>query len=386
MSGAVDYKVCSRCIYDERVSRISFDEEGICNYCKSSDAIKEQYGTGSAKGDASLQLLVEQIKKEGKNKQYDCVVGVSGGTDSSYTLAKAIEWGLRPLAVHFDNTWNTAIATENIRKMTMALGVDLDTYVVDNKEMDDLTRAFFFSGVPELDCPTDIALAEVLYRSAAKFNIKYILEGHSFITEGISPMGTNYFDGKYIEDIYQKFGSGQRLKTFPNLSFFSFIKWIALKRIKKIRPLWYISYSKEEAREFLQKRFGWQYYGGHHLENRLSAFTYSVFKPQKFGLDDRNWSLAAAARNGLIPRETALATYRQPISGTEELQEYFLKRMKLSAEAYLSAMQGEKKNYKQFKTYKKRFERLRPFFYLLLKAQLIPLSFYIKYTSKTEGA
>ena len=124
MSGAVDYKVCSRCIYDERVSRISFDEEGICNYCKSSDAIKEQYGTGSAKGDASLQLLVEQIKKEGKNKQYDCVVGVSGGTDSSYTLAKAIEWGLRPLAVHFDNTWNTAIATENIRKMTMALGVD----------------------------------------------------------------------------------------------------------------------------------------------------------------------------------------------------------------------------------------------------------------------
>ena len=386
MSGAVDYKVCSRCIYDERVSRISFDEEGICNYCKSSDAIKEQYGTGSPKGDASLQLLVEQIKKEGKNKQYDCVVGVSGGTDSSYTLAKAIEWGLRPLAVHFDNTWNTAIATENIRKMTMALGVDLDTYVVDNKEMDDLTRAFFFSGVPELDCPTDIALAEVLYRSAAKFNIKYILEGHSFITEGISPMGTNYFDGKYIEDIYQKFGSGQRLKTFPNLSFLSFIKWIALKRIKKIRPLWYISYSKEEAREFLQKKFGWQYYGGHHLENRLSAFTYSVFKPQKFALDDRNWSLAAAARNGLIPRETALATYRQPISGTEELQEYFLKRMKLSAEAYLSAMQGEKKNYKQFKTYKKRFERLRPFFYLLLKAQLIPLSFYIKYTSKTEGA
>ncbi|HEY0041035.1 MAG TPA: N-acetyl sugar amidotransferase [Flavisolibacter sp.] len=386
MSGAVDYKVCSRCIYDERVSRISFDEEGICNYCKSSDAIKEQYGTGSAKGNASLQLLIEQIKKDGKNKQYDCIVGVSGGTDSSYTLAKAIEWGLRPLAVHFDNTWNTAIATENIRKMTMALGVDLDTYVVDNKEMDDLTRAFFFSGVPELDCPTDIALAEVLYRSAAKFNIKYILEGHSFITEGISPMGTNYFDGKYIEDIYQKFGSGQRLKTFPNLSFLSFIKWIALKRIKKIRPLWYISYSKEEAREFLQKRFGWQYYGGHHLENRLSAFTYCVFKPQKFGLDDRNWSLAAAARNGLIPRDTALAIYRQPISGTEELQEYFLKRMKLSTEAYLSAMQGEKKNYKQFKTYKKRFERLRPFFYLLLKAQLIPLSFYIKYTSKTEGA
>ena len=386
MTGAAPYNVCSRCIYDERVSRISFNEDGVCNYCRTSDAIKEEYGTGTAKGAVALQKIVTQIKKEGRNKQYDCVVGVSGGTDSSFTLAKAVEWGLRPLAVHFDNTWNTAIATENIRKMTMALGVDLDTYVVDNKEMDELTKAFFISGVPELDCPTDIALAEVLYRSAAKHKVKYILEGHSFITEGISPMGTNYFDGKYIEDVYQKFGSGQRLKTFPNLRFFSFIKWIALKRIKKIRPLWYIAYSKEEARDFLQQKFSWQYYGGHHLENRLSAFTYSVFKPQKFGLDDRNWSLAAAARNGLLPRETALHIYQQPISGTEELKEYFLKRMKLSPEAYHAAMQGERKNYTQFKTYKRRFERWRPFFFLLLKANLIPLSFYMKYTSKTEGA
>jgi N-acetyl sugar amidotransferase len=377
---------CSRCIYDEKVSRISFDEAGVCNYCKMSDAIKEQFGTGLERGLATLKQTLAQIRKEGHKKPYDCVVGVSGGTDSSYMLAKVIEWGLRPLAVHFDNTWNSAIASQNIQKITTALGVDLETYVVNNKEMEDITRAFFKSGVPELDCPTDIALAEVLYRSAAKHKVRYILEGHSFITEGISPMGTNYFDGKYIKDIYKKYGSGLQLKTFPNLSFFSFLKWTVVKRIKKIRPLWYIDYSKETARNFLQKEFAWEYYGGHHLENRLSAFTYSVYKPQKFDLDDRNWSLAAAARNGLMPREEALAIYRQPIKGTEELRDYFMKRIGVTANEYAGVIQGERKTYRSFKTYKKRFETLRPLFYLLMKAQLVPLSFYIKYTSKTEGA
>lgn len=380
------YKTCSRCIYDERVSRISFDEQGVCNYCKMSDAIREQYATGTEKGEQAWQSIVQNIKNRGKGKQYDCVVGVSGGTDSSYTLAMAIEWGLRPLAVHFDNTWNSSVATENIRKITGRLGVDLDTYVVDNKEMDSITRAFFYAGVPELDCPTDIALAEVLYRKAAQYGISYILEGHSFITEGISPMGTNYFDGKYIRDIYEKFGNGKKLQSFPNMNFVSFLKWTAIKRIKKVRPLWYLNYSKEEARTFLQNKFGWQYYGGHHLENLLSAFTYSVYKPKKFGVDDRNWSLAAAARNGLMSREDALIAYQLPIAGTEELEAYFIKRLGLQPQEYASVMAGEKKTYKDFRTYKKRFEKLRPLFYLMAKSQLIPLSFYIKYTSKTEGA
>ncbi|MBD0295833.1 MAG: N-acetyl sugar amidotransferase [Flavisolibacter sp.] len=379
-------KVCSRCIYDERVPRISFDEQGVCNYCKMSDSIQQQYKTGTSEGEATLFKIIEEIKRGGKGKQYDCVVGVSGGTDSSFTLAKTVEWGLRPLAVHFDNTWNTAIASQNIYKMVTALNVDLATYVVDNQEMDAITHAFFVSGVPELDCPTDIALAEVLYRYAAKYKVKYIIEGHSFVTEGISPIGTNYFDGKYIMDICAKHGNQRHFNTFPNMNFFSFMKWIAWKRIKKIRPLWYIDYSKEKAREWLQQNFGWEYYGGHHLENRLSAFTYSVYKPQKFGIDDRNWSLAAAARNHLMPREKALCIYNTPIPDTGELKDYFLKRLHLSEKEYEGIIKGTKRTYRDFKTYKKTFERLRPFFYLMAKAQLIPLSFYIKYTSKTEGA
>lgn len=176
------------------------------------------------------------------------------------------------------------------------------------------------------------------------------------------------------------------MKTFPNMDFFSFMKWIMVKRIKKIRPLWYIEYSKESARKYLEEKYGWQYYGGHHLENRLSAFTYSVYKPTKFGVDDRNWSLAAAARNGLMPREEALAIYNKPIEPNPELIEYFKKRLGLSGEEYETIMKGEKKTYKEFKTYKKRFERLRPLFYMLAKAHLVPMSFYIKYTSKSEGA
>jgi tRNA(Ile)-lysidine synthase TilS/MesJ len=196
-----------------------------------SDDLKEQYKTGTPQGEKALHLLIESIKKQGKQKKYDCVVGVSGGTDSSFTLAKVVEWGLRPLAVHFDNTWNSAIATENIKALTQKLNVDLFTYVVNNKEMDDITRSFFYADVPELDCPTDIALAETLYRAAAKFKVKYILEGHSFIAEGISPMGTNYFDGKYIKDIHKKFGA-TRMKTFPNMTFISFMKWVAVMPLR----------------------------------------------------------------------------------------------------------------------------------------------------------
>ena len=284
-----ELKICSRCIYDERVPNITFDDNGVCSYCLMMDGLQEEYKTGMPEGIAAFNEVLEQIKKDGKGKQYDCVIGVSGGTDSSYMLHMAVkEWGLRPLAVHYDNTWNTAIATENIRKVLGKLNVDLYTHVVDNKESDDIFKAFFKAGVPELDGPTDIALAEVLYRGAKKYGVKYILEGHSYKSEGVSPLGIMYVDGKYISTIHKRFGK-MKMKTFPNMPLTSFLKWIILFKIKKVRPLWYIPYSKEEARELLEKEYGWQYYGGHHLENRMTAFHHSVYHPQRFGLALPNW-------------------------------------------------------------------------------------------------
>lgn len=374
--------VCSRCIYDDKVPYITFNEEGVCNYCLMIDDLQMQYNTGKPEGEKTLFDILAQIKREGRNKKYDCVVGVSGGTDSSYMLYKAVESGLRPLAVHYDNTWNSAIATENIKKMLKKLKVDLFTYVVDNKEADDIFKSFFYSGVPELDASSDLAIAEVLYRAADKYGVKYILEGHSFMTEGIAPLGSFYFDGKYIKSIHKLFGKIP-MKTYPLMDFSSFMKWILFKRIRKIRPYWYINYTKEDAREFLEKEFKWQYYGGHHLENRLLAFNHSYYLPKKFGVDLRNLSLAASARSGQINRVEALRRYAESPHMEGDLIEYFKKRLSLSDEEFETVMSGPIKTFRDYPTYKSLFEKIRPFFYVMAKMNLVPMSFYIKYTSKT---
>lgn len=371
-------KICARCIYDERTPGISFDEQGVCSYCKQVDYLKDMYKTGTPEGEADLMSIIEKIKIEGKGKKYDCALGVSGGTDSSYLLAKAIDWGLRPLAVHYDNTWNTAISTENIRKITKKLNVDLYTIVVDNKEADDLLKAFFLSGSSDLDAPTDLALSETMYRAASKFGIKYVLEGHSFIAEGVSPLSNSYVDGKYIESIHKEYGK-EKMKTFPNMKFATFMKWVLFKQIKKIRPLWYINYSKRDAQKYLEETFDWQYYGGHHLENRISAFSHSYFLPKRFGTDQRNNSISASVRAGIITREEGLKEYASDPYIEPELINYFKKRLQLSEEEFDKAMNAPKKTYKDFKTYKKRFERFRPLFLILAKVHLVPMSFYLKY-------
>jgi N-acetyl sugar amidotransferase len=371
--------ICSRCIYDDSVPAISFDADGVCNYCKMVDNLINTYQTGLPEGEKKILETVELIKKEGKGKQYDCIIGVSGGTDSSFMVHWAIEKGLRPLAVHYDNTWNTSIATENIRKVLGKLNVDLFTHVIDNKEADDIFKAFFLAGVPEIEASTDLALAETMYRAAAKYKVKYILEGHSFIAEGISPLGKNYFDGKYISSIHKRFGK-LKMKSYPLMTFWKFIKWTAFFRIKKIRPLWYIKYSKEDAKVFLKSEYGWEYYGGHHLENRMAAFFHSIYCPQKFHIDYRNNSLSASIRSGQMERDEAIEEYyHKPPYIELELLNYFKKRLNLTDEEYDTIMAKPPRYWYEFPTYKKHFERLRPFFYLLMKASLVPHSFYMKY-------
>jgi len=372
-------QICTRCIYDESVPAISFDENGVCNYCHMVDSLIKEYHTGKPEGERTIQSIIEQIKKDGKGKKYDCVIGLSGGTDSSFMIYWAIQNGLHPLAVHYDNTWNTAIATENIRKVLSKLNVDLFTLVVNNKEADDIFRAFFLADVPEIEASTDLALAETMYRAASKYNIKYVLEGHSFIAEGISPLGKNYFDGKYIKSIHKKFGK-MSIKTYPLMTFSNFIKWTTFKRIQKIRPLWYIQYSKEDARAFLEKEFGWEYYGGHHLENRMTAFFQSYYSPAKFHIDWRNNSLSASVRAGKISREEAIDEYySKPPYLESELLAYFKKRLGFSEEEFDAIMNRPPKYWQEYPTYKKRFEFLRPFFYVLMKSHLVPKSFYMKY-------
>lgn len=374
----IGLKICARCIYDERVPAIQYDEEGVCNYCRQVESLVQQYSTGQPKGEAVFAAILDDIRRAGQGKPYDCILGVSGGTDSSYLVYLAKEWGLRPLAVHYDNTWNSAIATMNIHKVLSGLDVDLYTHVVANKEADDIFRAFFLSGVAEIEAATDLGYAYLLRKVAAEYSIKYILEGHSFIEEGITPLGRNYFDGRYIQAIHQQFGRAG-LETYPLMTFTRFLKSALFNQVKFIRPLWYLKYSKEDAKNFLSEKFGWCYYGGHHLENRMTAFYHSVYLPQKFGGDMRNNTLAARVRNGALTREQAWAKYNTPPLIEDELVSYFKKRLDLSDELYEQVMQAPPKSWTEYPTYKKRFERLRPLFYFLAKANLVPMSFYLKY-------
>ena len=370
--------ICVKCIYDENVAGISFDSRGVCNYCHQVSELMQQYGTGSERGIKTFENLVSTIKMKQRFKKYDCVIGVSGGTDSSYVLLRAVQMGLRPLAVHYDNTWNSAIATQNIAIVTKKLNVDLWTFVVGNKEVDDIKLAFLKSGVPEFDADTDLAFVQVIRNAAAKAKTKYIFEGHSFVTEGISPVGGNYLDGGYISDVWRKYGKLKK-SSYPLMGFWVFLKWAIVYRQKFIRPLWYLDYDKENAREILQRELGWKYYGGHHLENKASTFAHTVWLPQKFGIDYRNLVLAASVRRGVLDRNDALEAYQRPVVPEKNLIKYVKKRLELSDDEFEKLMNGPKRSWVDFKNYKKRFELMRPIFFVLARFNLIPMSFYIKY-------
>jgi hypothetical protein len=187
-----------------------------------------------------------------------------------------------------------------------------------------------------------------------------------------------YVDGKYISNIHKRFGT-MKMKSFPNMPLTAFLKWIIFKKIKKIRPFWYIPYNKAEARAMLEKEYNWEYYGGHHLENRMTAFHHSVYHPQRFKLDQRNNSLSAAVRSGDMKREDAIAEYAKPPHIEEDLIPFFKKRLELSDAEYDALMTAPKKFFWDYKTYKKTFELMRPLFYMLYKSSLVPKSFYLKY-------
>lgn len=342
------------------------------------DNLSHEFGTETEVGLRKFEEIVRDIKSAGKGKKYDVVVGVSGGTDSSYMLYLAVKFGLRPLAVHYDNTFNSAVASSNIYNVTTALGVDLRTYVVDNRESADVFRSFFLAGVPELDGATDIALAEVLYREGFRHGIRYVFEGHSFLEEGVAPMGKAYVDGRYIRGVHRRFGR-MRMRTFPNMPLWRFLFWTLIFRVRKIRPLWYLEYSKEDAKKLLASKFGWQDYGGHHLENAMTAFHHSIYTPAKFNLDQRNNVLAAQVRRGRRTKADALSEYRAGPSYSKTLFHYVLRRLELSEFEYSKVMAEPPKTYRDYDTYKHHFELLAPLFKRLANRNLVPKSFYLKY-------
>jgi N-acetyl sugar amidotransferase len=377
-------RVCSRCVYDSTLPGIRFNAEGVCNYCEIHDQMVQQYPVGD-EGERILRGIADRIRASGKGKKFDCVVGVSGGCDSSYMLHKMVELGLRPLAVHFDNTWNSPIATQNIYNVLEALNVELSTLVVNNKEFDDLSRSFLLSGVKDIDITTDIGLTTTLYRAAEKHGIRYIIEGHSFRTEGVAPLGWVYMDGKYIQSVHKEFGT-RPMKTFPNLWLKDFLRFAAVRNIRRIRPLYYMDYDKNDAKKFLSENLNWEWYGGHHLENRWAAFVHTYFWRERYGIDGRLLGHAALVRSGQLDREQALAELATPAPIMEDVVDLAKKRLGFTDLEFEAMMNGPRRNYTQYRTYKRTFERLRPLFWLLYKADRVPKSFYTKFTLPDRSA
>ncbi|MEO8108076.1 MAG: N-acetyl sugar amidotransferase [Actinomycetes bacterium] len=371
-------QVCARCLYDASTPGITFDTAGVCNYCAMHDQMVAQYPTGP-RGEAILRQMAAEIRASGRGKKFDCVVGVSGGCDSSFLLHRMVELGLRPLAVHFDNTWNSGVATQNIYNVLEALGVELFTLVVNNREYDDLYRAFMLSGVKDIETPTDIGLTSTLYMAAEKYDVKYIIEGHSFRTEGVAPLGWIYMDGKLIESVHKQFGT-RPMKTFPNLTMARFLRWSAVRGIKRLRPLYYMDYDKEAAKRFLASELNWTWYGGHHLENRFTAFFHTYWLPKRYGIDARLLGHAALVRSGQLDRASAIAELATPHEHDPEILGLVKKRLGFDDAAFDAIMASPLRHYSDYRTYKKSFERMRPLFWLLYKLNRVPKSFYIKFT------
>jgi N-acetyl sugar amidotransferase len=368
---------CTRCLNDEFIPGIQFDDHGVCNYCALHDELEAQHPL-DASADARIAAQVDEIKRAGKGKPYDCVVGVSGGCDSSFLLHKTVELGLRPVAVHFDNTWNSPIATQNIFKVTKKLGVPLHTIVVNNTEYNDIYRSFILSGVKDIEAPTDIGIIGTMYRACDKFKIKYIIEGHSFRTEGISPLGWLYMDGRYIKEIHKRFGTVP-MKTFPNLSFANFVRWMVFSQVKRIRMLYDLDYNKDAVKKFLAAEYDWEWYAGHHLENRFTAFYHSYFLPHRVGIDMRIIANSALVRSGQLTREEGFAELAKVPHLDDDILNLVLKRLNFTPEEFDALMKAPVKSYKDFPTYKPLFQRLRWFFYLAYKMDRVPKSFYVKF-------
>jgi len=337
--------VCTKGIWDESIPGIAFDESGTSNFCKLQEHMVVRYPRGD-QGLKDWDNIVFNIKKSGKGRKYDCIIGVSGGVDSSYLLHLAKEYGLRPLAVNLDNGFNSEIAVQNIFNVTSKLKIDLETYVIEYEEIKDLLRSYMFASLPWIDAPTDIAIKSVMYKIANQEGIKYILRGNDFRSEGKQPKEWTYTDAKQLSFLHKKFGSGIELKTYPSLPFYKIAYFGLIKKIKDVRPYYFLEYQKQKAKELLIEKYEWKDYGGHHHENLFTKFAMVYWLPLKFGIDKRKINLSAQVLSRAITREDAIEAVNKPFASQEELtllKDYTLKKLDLTDAQFNQILESKNK-------------------------------------------
>jgi len=351
-----EYKICTTCIMDNQGDPdITFDANGVCNYCQKYPQFAARQFKGHAKGDGALKQLAQSIKASATNKHYDCLLGVSGGVDSTYTAVLLKDLGLTPLLVHLDNGWNSELAVRNITNLAEKLGFDLYTHVINWEEFRDIQLSFLRASVVDIELVTDYAIVACLYTTAYEKGIKHIISGHNFATEAImAPSWTHAkSDLKNIVGIHRQFGNGQ-FKTFPMMSYWQKAWYVQRKKIKITPILNYTNYHKEEAKVVMKERVDWRDYGTKHGESIFTRFYQNYMLPVKFGIDKRKAHLSTLINSGQMTREEALLEMQKPLYEADKLEEdveYVVKKFGITRKEFEAIMQLPVRQHTDYPSY-----------------------------------
>lgn len=383
VNGGRGYQQCSISVMDTIADpNISFDDKGICNYYYEYEKAEENDVFKGEKGRAKLSNVISKIKAEGKNKPYDCILGLSGGADSSYLAWLAKREGLRPLVVHFDYGWNLELAVQNIENIIKRLDLNLYTIVMDWEQMRSLQRSYYKSSVLDLDVPADHMIFGALFQTAKKFGIKHILSGKNVVTEAVLPSAWNYnkFDLVNLKNIHKHF-ENTYLSRLPKLGLWQFLYYAGYKRIRSVELLNYVDYDKKAVKELLQKELGWRDYGGKHFENIYTRFYQSYVLPVKFGIDKRKAHLSNLIFSGQMEKEEALKELSKPPYQEGQLVEdleYVSKKLGFTTGEFIQLINQPNRDHAEFGTDAKQkvlycnlIKLASPFTKLLYKIKLL---------------
>lgn len=342
---------------------ITFDNRGVCSHCQTYENILQSEFYRRKRREGELERLAKEIRQQGEKKDYDCVIGVSGGIDSTYTAYITKKLGLRPLAVHLDNGWDSELAVNNVEKILKNLKIDLYTHVLDWEEFRDLQLAFLRASTPDSEIPTDHAIHAVLYLTAKRIGVQYILGGTNTATEGggVAAWSQGHADWKYIKSIHQKYGTG-KLKSFPHLTPANFINYTMVRKIKWINLLDYVDYNKKDAQKILRDELCWKDYGGKHYESIYTRFFQGYILPRKFGFDKRRMHFSCLIWSGQVPREQALVEIGNsdyPLELQEQDKEFVIKKLQIDSNEFEKIFNTPPKSFWDFPSYKKTFMRHR---------------------------
>ncbi|HQR78618.1 MAG TPA: N-acetyl sugar amidotransferase [Actinomycetota bacterium] len=358
-----DYQICTFCVMDTSDPDIEFDADGRCNHCREVENLRGTVWFPDDEGARRLERMIESVKQEGRGKEYDCVLGISGGIDSSYLALKAYEWGIRPLVVHVDAGWNSEMAVQNIERIVKHCGYELHTHVVNWEDMRELQLSYLRAAVANQDVPQDHAFFAGLYHFATDNKVRYVLNGGNVATEGIFPMAWHAaaMDARNLKAIHRTYGT-RPLTDYPLISFSQYYFWYPIvKRMTPLRPLNLMPYSKDQAVSELEE-IGWRAYPRKHGESLFTKFFQNYYLPTKFGYDKRRPHLSSLVASGAITRDKAIELLQEPLYDEEELRrdrQYICRKLRISDDELRDLMNRPIHHYTDFDNWDRQYARLK---------------------------